>query len=204
MNGEPMRFDGHDQPGLAALMLIDIQMGFGVGHWNHWAGPGGRRNNPDAELVAGRLLTFWRAQRCPVIHVRHDSLLPTSPLRPGQPGNDFSTSVKPAKDEAIYSKTVNSAFIGTSLERDLREQGIDTLIIAGIQTDQCVSSTVRMAGNLGFVTFVVADACATFDRAGFDGRHFAADVIHDISLASLHREFATVVTAADIARPWGR
>jgi len=90
-------------------------------------------------------------------------------------------------------KSVNSAFIGTTLESDLRASGYRTLVLTGMQTNLCVSTTARMAGNLGFDTVVVSDATATFDNTGPDGRLFPAQLLHDVALADLHGEFATVL-----------
>lgn len=99
----------------------------------------------------------------------------------------------PLNRTPVIQKNVNSAFIGTDLEARLRQNGLKTLVFAGLTTDHCVSTTARMAGNLGFDAYVVSDATATFDRVGHDGKHYGAEEVHAISLASLHEEFATVV-----------
>lgn len=173
-------------PDDAVLIIIDMQEGFDEPAW-------GNRNNPQAEENAARLLDAWRQAGRPIIHVRHDSVMPGSPLRPGQPGNDIKAPVAPQGDEPVISKNVNSAFIGTDLEDRLRKAGLNTLVIVGLTTDHCVSTTARMAGNLGFETYVVSDATATHDREGYDGAKHPAEEIHRTALASLHGEFATVV-----------
>jgi nicotinamidase-related amidase len=144
------------------------------------------------ERVA-ELLDAWRGRNSPVIHVKHMSSSPASPLRPGQDGNDFKLLARPLRDEPVHEKRVHSGFIGTSLEADLRRRGVDTLVIAGLTTNHCVSTTTRMAADLGFATWLVGDATATFDRRGPDGREYTAEQIHAIALSDLHREFATVL-----------
>lgn len=145
----------------AALIVIDVQRGFNEPSWD-------QRNNPSAEENISCLLDRWRREGLPVFHVRHLSLEEGSPLAPGQPGCEIKEIVRPSENEPVIEKNVNSAFIGTDLETRLREQGIDTVVITGLTTDHCVSTTTRMAGNLGFDTYVVADATATFDRTGPD------------------------------------
>ena len=174
-----------------ALVVIDVQKGFDDPKW-------GKRNNPQAEANIARLLEVWRDFGRPVIHIQHCSKEQGSPFRADSPGNAFKEIAKPVQGELVIQKSVNSAFIGTDLESHLRSQHITGLAIVGLTTDHCVSTTARMAGNLGFTTFVVSDATATFDRSGPNGKkHKAADV-HEVSLASLHQEFATVVDTQNL------
>ena len=171
-----------------AFIIVDVQQGFA--NADYW----GPRNNPQAEANIATLLAAWRKTARPIFHIKHNSTFPQSPLRPGQPGNDFHPLVAPITGEPIIEKTVNSAFIGTDLEQRLRQQGISELVIVGLTTNHCVSTTVRMAGNLGFITTIVHDATATFDRVGVDGKRYPAQLIHDTAIASLHDEFATALT----------
>ncbi len=178
-------------PDNAVLLLIDVQKGFDEPFW-------GERNNPDAEQNMARLLEAWRASRRPVFFVQHVSVMPGSPLGPDNPGCEIKDIVKPLDGEPIIQKHVNSAFIGTDLEARLRSSGYDTLIIVGLTTQHCVSTTARMAGNLGFNTFVVSDATAAFGLTGPDGKYYPAEEVHALSLATLHNEFATVVDTETI------
>ena len=175
------------------LLLIDVQRGFDEPRW-------GTRNNAAAEANIARLLESWRRQGRPVVHVRHHSKGEQSPLHPSRPGADFKPEALPGPGEPVYTKDVNSAFIGTTLDADLRARGIDRLVIAGLTTDHCVSTTVRMAGNLGYRVWVVADACATFERRDHTGHTLDADEIHRAALASLHDEFATVAGTDAVLR----
>ena len=172
-----------------ALILVDIQKGFdNIAYW------GGERNNPGAELRASELLELWRTHRLPVFHIRHCSTIPTSLLHESNAGNEFNDLVTPLEGEPIIKKRVNSAFIGTDLQAQLDNAHITTLVIVGLTTDHCISTTTRMAGNLGYETLLVADATATFNKKGPDGQNYPAQLIHETALASLHNEFATIVT----------
>jgi nicotinamidase-related amidase len=175
----------------AALVLIDIQAGFDNPAW-------GDRNNVQAEANAARLLAAWRDAGAPVIHIRHVSREPGSPLGPG-PGSAFKAEVTPLPGETIFEKSVNSAFIGTGLEDHLRAQGIDRLVICGLTTPHCVSTTTRMAANLGFDVRLAHDACASF--AGNARTDWAeglapmdASAIHATAVSHLHGEFAAALS----------
>jgi len=174
-----------------ALLVIDMQKGFDDPRW-------GKRNNPQAESQGLRVLAHWRAQGWPVVIVRHDSKNPRSLLRPGQPGNDLKPGFEPWPGELVVSKCVNSALIGTPLEAWLRERDIGAVTVFGITTDQCVSTTVRMASNLGFQATLVEDACACFGQTAPDGRSVDAETMHLAHITTLNTEFARVVRADDL------
>ena len=174
-----------------ALLLIDVQQAFNDPSW-------GRRNNSEAEQRIAELLGAWRAKGRPVIHIQHRRERPASLFYVDGPGFPFKPEAQPRAGEPILYKDVNSAFIGTGLEQHLREAGIGALVIAGLTTDHCVSTTTRMAGNLGFDTVIVGDACATFERTGPDGTHYSAQLMHEVALASLHGEFATVLATREV------
>ena len=183
-----MNISKTDRP---ALLLIDIQKGFdNIEYW------GGQRNNINAEENAAELLKLWRDHHLPVFHIQHCSSNPHSPLHETNEGNNFKDIVTPLASEPIIKKNVNSAFIGTDLKEQLDKLKITKVVIIGLTTDHCVSTTTRMAGNFGFDTFLVSDATATFNKKGLDEQNFSADLIHATALASLNNEFATIVTTA--------
>ena len=180
-----------------ALLVVDVQRGFDDACW-------GRRNNPGMETRIAELLDAWRGAKRPVLHARHMSTLPASPLRPGQPGNELKAEVAPRPDEPIIEKRVNSCFIGTALDEHLRRSGIRGLVVTGLTTNHCVSTTARMAGNLGYAVWVVSDATATFDRTGPDGVLYPAELVHAMALSDLNGEFASVAdTRALVAETKG-
>jgi nicotinamidase-related amidase len=176
-------------PGRAALILIDVQQAFVEREQ-----AGERRNNRQALANIGRLLAAFRDRDMAIFHIRHASTEPDSRLRPDRSGYRPIAEAHEAEGEPVLVKEVNSAFIGTDLEKRLREAGHETLVIAGITTNHCVETTTRMAGNLGFDARLVADACYTFDRIGFDGRAESAEAIHLMTLSNLNGEFATIET----------
>jgi|SRR5579871_491769 len=175
----------------SALLVIDVQQAIDDPSW-------GQRNNPDAEANVAALLAAWRRTGRPIYHIRHDSTEPHSSYRPGQAGNDFKPEARPLPGETIIAKRVNSAFIGTDLEARLRAANQSLLVVTGVITNNSVEATVRMAGNLGFDTFLVEDATFTFGRKDWAGTFRTAAEVHAMSLANLDGEYCTVIKTRDI------
>lgn len=170
----------------ATLLLIDVQKGLDD------PALGRNRNNPRAEANMALLLSQWRRHNMPVVHVRHCSVEPHSPLRLGLPGHAFKDEVRPLAEEKQFDKSVNSAFVGTGLEEYLRGQDVSSLVIVGLTTDHCVSATTRSASDFGFHATLVSDATATFERQDHEGVIHSAEVVHNVNLASLNGEFCCV------------
>ena len=172
---------------MTALVLIDVQKGL-----QEISFYGTERNNLDAEANCGKLLRSFRKKQLPIFHVKHNSTSIDSPLYPNKMGNNFHPEVRPLINEPIFEKSVNSAFIGTSLEVSLKSRGITDLVVAGLTIEHCISTSVRMASNLGFNVTLISDATAAFDKIGYDGNRYSAEVIFHSELANLKDEFAMI------------
>ena len=176
-----------------ALLLVDIQKAFLEKDY-----PGLIRNNENAEFICGKILKKWRTLDLPIIHVRHSSTNPESKLYKSRPGFEFNDYVTPLENEMVLTKEVNSAFIGTNLENILIKSHIDTLVIVGMTTNHCISTTVRMSGNLGFDTYLISDSTACYNTKGLNGEIIPCNTIYNSALASLQEEFATVIDSKEL------
>ncbi|TMV08838.1 isochorismatase family protein [Ruegeria sediminis] len=179
-----------------ALLLIDVQKG--VHELTHWGGPTGRMNNPDCVANLQKLLGGFRSARRQVAFTRHDSLEPDSPLKLSLPTGEQLDGLAVQTGDIVVEKDVNSGFLGTSLEIDLRRAGARRLVIAGYFTNFCVETTTRMAGNMGYDVYLAHDACATTNRIDLNGVDHDPELVHDLSVASLHGEFCTALRTKDL------
>ena len=186
-----MQLDPH-----TVLIPIDVQQAFDHAPWPP-------RNNPAMEANGLRLLDAWRTSGRPLIHVKHDSVAPGSTLAASHPGNALRPGFEPQGDEPLVHKSVNAAFIGTDLDLRLRRLGISEIVLFGISTDMCVSTTVRVGANLGYRMMLVGDACDCFDLPDGQGGTIRAEDVHRTHLATLGFEFATVTTTAELLAALG-
>lgn len=174
-----------------ALIIVDVQKAFEDKKW-------GERNNPEAEENIAKLLDFWRVNGWKVIFIQHMNEKPQSVFHPNGIGFKIKEIVEPLDHEVVLTKKVNSAFIGTDLEDILRTNELNTVVITGLTTPHCVSTTTRRSGNIGFKTYLVSDAIAAFELYDHNGKHYSAEEVHDISLATLHEEFATILSTEQL------
>lgn len=177
----------------AVLIVIDVQRGFHDPSW-------GARNNQAAETNIVALGQAWAASGRPIVIVRHDSVSPDSPLAPGQSGNDPIPEVAALPRELLVTKHVNSAFYGEpALDPWLRERAVRELVIVGVQTNMCVETTARMAGNLGYDVTVPLDATHTFDLDGPDGMRLTADQLATATAVNLQGGgFAQITSTSEV------
>jgi nicotinamidase-related amidase len=176
-----------------ALVVIDVQDG--IKEETHW---GGNRNNPEAENNIVKLLTHWRRLSLPVVIVQHCSVSPQSPFRPGAPGHKLMDFITVNPHERLIKKSTTNAFIKTGLSEYLEDKKIKSLVVTGFVTNNSVEATARYAGDIGFNTTVVSDATACFDKITINGTKYPSDVVHQLSLANLNDEYATIRTTEEI------
>lgn len=172
-----------------ALLIIDVQNAIDYPEWSKY----GKKNNLNAENNMSLLLNKWRQLGYRIVHVKHESKEPNSTYRSGYIGCEFKECISPLAGELIIIKHVQSAFIGTNLEAILRESDISYLVVFGVITNNSVEATVRMAGNLGFNTYLVEDATFTFAKPDYTGKIRTADEVHAMSLANLENEYCKVI-----------
>ncbi|WP_150958784.1 cysteine hydrolase family protein [Microbacterium testaceum] len=181
-----------------ALLVIDMQRGFDdLAFWGPTA-------NPDCERNVAALIDAWRRAGEPIVVVRHESASASSPLHPDAEGNALVDVVAEAPADLVVSKSVNSAFYGDpDLDAWLRERGIRELVICGVQTNMCVETSARMAGNLGYDVTVALDATRTFDLSGEIpglGRvtRTAAELMASTAVVLQQGGFARIAATADL------
>lgn len=114
----------------------------------------------------------------------------------GEAGHDFVDALRPLEREIVIDKSGYSAFAHTGLQHVLTKRGIETLILTGVTTEVCVSSTLRGAVDFGYRCITVSDACASSDP-----------VLHEAALAMIGVEggiFGEVATTAQVVERFSR
>ena len=175
----------------SALVVVDYQKGFDDPSW-------GSRDNPACEANVERLVAAWQERGEPLVVVRHDSTDEGSPFTPGTPGNELRDVVAGGGDLTVV-KSVHSSFHGEpDLGTWLRGEGIDEIVVCGIQTNFCAETTARVGANLGFDVRFAIDATHTFDLTASDGQTVTAAELSRITAVNLASEFCPVVTTAEL------
>jgi ureidoacrylate peracid hydrolase len=135
-----------------------------------------------AEFHEERWTTVWEQQFGAKLGER---------LRPGSPLAAFQPGFEPEDGDPVVIKDCYSSFLRTNLEELLRSRGIETVIVTGLTTDVCVSSTARDAFQLDFHTVVLSDCCAEETRKR-----------HESALETVASVFGRVVDSDHILSAW--
>lgn len=156
------------------------------------------RNNTEAEKNISELLKYWRAQKRPVIHVKHVSDNAGSIFYKGSKGSELLPDLQSIDGEVVIEKSKSSAFAETNLEARLKDFEPENLVLVGFTANECIDATARDASTLGFESYVVGDATAMFDVRAPDGKLLKAERLHRLTLANINAFYAKVIQSADI------
>lgn len=156
------------------------------------------RSNLEAEKNITQILHYWRAKNRKVIHVKHVSNNSNSIFYQNSKGCEFLEALSPQNKELLVEKTKSSAFSNPLLEEVLNKENSMNIILVGFTANECIDATARDAVSLGFQTYVVGDATATFDIRDPAGKLVKAERLHKLTLANINALYASVVKTSDV------
>lgn len=169
-----------------ALIIIDIQNDYFENGAMELVG------SLDASENAKILLTKFRNEKLPIVHIQHLSVAPDSVFfLPETKGQEIHENVKPLAGEKVITKYYPNSFRETELLEYLKSQNITELIVAGMMTHMCVDATVRAAKDFDFECTVIGDACATRDLE-INGKSVKAADVHNAFLSALSFFYANI------------
>lgn len=169
-----------------ALIIIDIQNDYFENGAMELVGS--LQASENAKLV----LSKFRNDNLPVIHVQHLSVAPDSTFfLPETEGQKIHQNVRPIAGEKVITKYYPNSFRETELLDYLHSKNITELVVVGMMTHMCVDATVRAAKDFGFECTVVGDACASRDLE-INGKSVKAEDVHNAFISALSFFYADV------------
>ncbi|MFB5762127.1 cysteine hydrolase family protein [Paenibacillus medicaginis] len=139
-----------------ALLVIDVQNVMFLPQYNLYRG--------DEVLdTIDRLIQKARETGTEVIYIQHTEQGDPE-FSMGEPTWEIHDKIKPLPTDTVIQKSVCDSFYKTGLQAALLERGVEKLVIAGMQTEFCVDTTVRCAFSKGYKVTLVQDAHSTFDN----------------------------------------
>jgi nicotinamidase-related amidase len=174
------------------LILVDLQNDYF---------PGGKMELVGIEKAAANaqiLLSTFRTEKLPVIHIQHISARPGATFfLPETDGAKIHQTLTPREDELVVVKNFPNSFRATPLLDILKQGKMDNLVICGAMSHMCIDATTCAAFDLDFSCIVAEDACATKDLV-FKGTTIQAADVHASFMAALSVPYAKVISTADI------
>jgi nicotinamidase-related amidase len=177
-----------------ALLLIDVQNEYFTGRLPI--------EYPPVEQSLANIeaaIAFATAQAIPIIVVQQDAPADSPVFAKGSDGWQLHPAVAAAARAHLVSKALPSAFAGTDLHTWLKANDIDTLAVAGYMSHNCVESTIREAGHLGYHVEYLHDAAGTVSYRNRLGA-LSARQMHEASCIVLQARFAAVLQTAEWTR----
>lgn len=191
MLGAP-RID-HLDPKRTALVVIDFQNEYFTGRMPI---PDGRQALANAQ----KLIALADRVGMPVFQIQHVAPAGAAVFALDGATVAFAPGAAPRARDTVLRKTSVSVFASTDLDKRLKAQGIDTLLITGLMTHACVAGAARDAVPLGYRVVVASDATATRDIVRDDGSRVTSDALHRAALAEIEDTFGDVLSTDDVLR----
>ena len=170
------------------LILIDFQ--------NDYFG-GGKMELFDMERAADnakKLLALFRNEALPLFHIQHIATQTAAAFfQPNTMGVEINDSVRPQSDEIVIQKHFPNGFRETGLLENLKNSGVEVIVICGAMSHMCIDATTRAAFDFGFDCIVIEDACATRNLQ-YKGETIEARNVHGAFMAALSARYAKVVS----------
>lgn len=175
-----------------ALIVVDLQNDyFEGGKWQ-------LEGTEAAAENAAALITHFREQGLPVVHVRHEFPSEDAPFfAPNSEGAKVHSSVVENDGESVIVKCQINSFRETNLKEVLDDLGVESVTVCGAMSHMCIDAVVRAAADYGYTCTVAHDACATL-ALEFNGVTVPASQVHAAYMASLGFAYATVVSTSEI------
>jgi nicotinamidase-related amidase len=183
----------HLPAGKSALVVIDFQ--------NEYFS--GRMPIPDGAAALARtreLITFADSHKIPVYHVQHVAPAGSPVFAIDGQTVKFHPDMQPRPQDVVLQKSTVSVFASTDLDQQLKNAGIQTLIISGLMTHACVAGAARDAAPLGYNVIVASDASATRAITRANGVSIDKDSLHKAALAEVEDTFGDVMSTAQIVK----
>jgi bifunctional isochorismate lyase / aryl carrier protein len=156
-------------PDRCGLLVVDLL--------RYFVDPRGRCFLPAAPAIVPsirRLVDAWHGRGAPVFFTRHSHAGPDDLgmlgrffrdyIRLGEPDAEIVEGIVPGTGDPVLRKTTYDAFLGTSLEAELRSRGLEQVLVTGVLTHLCCETTARAAFCRGFEVYLAVDALATSDE----------------------------------------
>jgi nicotinamidase-related amidase len=183
----------HLPAGKSALVVIDFQ--------NEYFS--GRMPIPDGAAALAKtreLITFADSHKIPVYHVQHVAPAGSPVFAIDGQTVKFHPDMQPRPQDVVLQKSTVSVFASTDLDQQLKNAGIQTLIISGLMTHACVAGAARDAAPLGYNVIVASDASATRAITRANGVSIDKDSLHKAALAEVEDTFGDVLSTAQIVK----